>query len=80
MRRTLAPVGTVYGSGEEWSARSADGTALERGTLVTVVGHEGMTLIVAPAAAAQPGSGPAAPRGGRSAIAGGGGVGSEGKA
>ena len=46
MRRALVPDGTVYAAGEEWTARSADGAALERGTPVRVVGHDGLTLIV----------------------------------
>jgi membrane-bound serine protease (ClpP class) len=70
VRRTLAPVGTVYAVGEEWSARTVDATTLERGTLVRVVSHENMTLIVARAAVAQPGAGLAPPLGGRSAIGG----------
>jgi membrane-bound serine protease (ClpP class) len=72
VRRTLAPEGTVYTAGEEWSARTADGATLERGTLVEVVGHDGMTLVVAPlltnpAGAAIPrttADQPLAPRGG----------------
>jgi membrane-bound serine protease (ClpP class) len=46
VRRGLAPLGTVYASGEEWSARTVDGSALERGTAVRVVGQDGMVLIV----------------------------------
>jgi membrane-bound serine protease (ClpP class) len=53
VRRTLAPTGTVYAVGEEWSARSRDGRALERGTPVRVVGHDGIVLIVEP----EPGAG-----------------------
>jgi membrane-bound serine protease (ClpP class) len=55
VRRTLTPVGTIRAAGEDWSARSLDGSTLERGTLVVVVGYEGMTLVVAPSTAAQPG-------------------------
>jgi membrane-bound serine protease (ClpP class) len=77
VRRTMTPLGTLYAAGEEWSARSVDGATLERGTLVRVVGHEGMTLIVTPATAAQPGVAVAAPLGGRSAIGGGDRLGSE---
>jgi membrane-bound serine protease (ClpP class) len=62
VRRTLTPVGTIHAAGEDWSARSLDGTTLERGTLVVVVGHEGMTLVVAPSTAAQPSSAAATPR------------------
>jgi membrane-bound serine protease (ClpP class) len=46
VRSDLVPAGTVYAAGEEWSARSADGSVLERGTPVHVVGHDGLTLIV----------------------------------
>jgi membrane-bound serine protease (ClpP class) len=48
VRRALMPTGTVYAAGEEWTARSADGTAIERGTPVQVVGQEGLVLIVDP--------------------------------
>lgn len=48
VRVPLAPVGIVYAAGEEWTARSADGTALPAGTPVRVVGREGLTLIVEP--------------------------------
>ena len=34
VRRALIPTGTVYAAGEEWTARSADGRSLERGTPV----------------------------------------------
>jgi membrane-bound serine protease (ClpP class) len=76
VRRTLTPVGTIYAAGEEWSARSADGTTLERGTLVRIVGHDGMTLIVTPASSAQPAAG-APSLGGRSGIGGSDRLGSE---
>jgi membrane-bound serine protease (ClpP class) len=46
VRRTLDPDGTIYVMGEEWTARSADGSILDRGTPTRVVGHEGLTLIV----------------------------------
>jgi membrane-bound serine protease (ClpP class) len=48
VRRTLMPNGTVYAAGEEWSARSSDGRAIERGTPVRVVGQDGLILIVDP--------------------------------
>ena len=48
VRRALMPTGTVYAAGEEWTARSADGSAIERGTSVRVVGQEGLILIVDP--------------------------------
>jgi membrane-bound serine protease (ClpP class) len=75
VRRTMTPAGTIYAAGEEWSARSVDGTTLERGTLVRVVSHEGMTLIVIPAPSAQAAAG--APLGGRSGIGGSDRLGSE---
>jgi membrane-bound serine protease (ClpP class) len=46
VRRDLVPSGTVYASGEEWTARTADGGSLDRGTPVRIVGHDGLTLIV----------------------------------
>lgn len=42
----LAPVGTVHVGREEWSARTRDGSTLERGTKVKAVGQEGLILIV----------------------------------
>ena len=48
VRTPLAPVGVVYAAGEEWSARSGSGTAIEPGERVRVVGQEGLTLIVEP--------------------------------
>jgi membrane-bound serine protease (ClpP class) len=48
----LAPLGTVYVSGESWTARAADGSTLLRGTAVRVVRQEGLTLVVEPAVAA----------------------------
>jgi membrane-bound serine protease (ClpP class) len=48
VRRSLMPTGTVYAAGEEWTARSSDGSAIERGTPVRVVGQEGLVLIVDP--------------------------------
>jgi membrane-bound serine protease (ClpP class) len=48
VRKPLAPVGTVYASGEEWSARTRDGGTVATGSKVRVVGQEGLTLIVEP--------------------------------
>jgi membrane-bound serine protease (ClpP class) len=48
VRSPLEPVGSVYAAGEEWTARSADGRTLERGTPVRVLREEGLTLIVEP--------------------------------
>lgn len=49
VRRALLPSGTVYAAGEEWTARTADGSTLERGTPVRIRGREGLVLIVDPA-------------------------------
>ena len=51
VRAPLHPNGTIYAAGQEWSARVADepvgdAPAVPRGTAVTVVGQEGLTLIV----------------------------------
>jgi membrane-bound serine protease (ClpP class) len=58
VRSPLAPSGTVYAAGEEWSARIAGpasaSPAIPRGASVVVVGQQGLTLIVEPA-----GTGPA---------------------
>jgi membrane-bound serine protease (ClpP class) len=42
----LDPFGVVYAAGEEWTARSSDGSKIASGDKVTVVGQEGLTLIV----------------------------------
>jgi membrane-bound serine protease (ClpP class) len=52
VKRPLAPTGSVYAVGEEWTARTADGRTLERGAPVEVVGQEGLILIVRPLTAA----------------------------
>jgi membrane-bound serine protease (ClpP class) len=46
VRRPLAPVGSVYAGGEEWTARAANDETVGRGTQVRVVGQDGLTLIV----------------------------------
>lgn len=48
VRRPLEPLGSIHVAGEEWSARSADGRPLERGTEVRVVSTDGLTLVVEP--------------------------------
>ncbi|MGK2850756.1 MAG: NfeD family protein [Candidatus Limnocylindrales bacterium] len=48
VRSPLHPIGVVSASGEDWSARTADGTPLARGTPVRVVQQDGLTLIVEP--------------------------------
>ena len=49
VRMPLAPVGSVYAAGEEWSARTGDDSLVVRGTPVRVIREEGLTLIVEPA-------------------------------
>ncbi|MCI0584157.1 MAG: nodulation protein NfeD [Chloroflexi bacterium] len=48
VRAPLAPSGSVYVAGEEWSARTADERPLERGTAIRVIAVEGLTLVVEP--------------------------------
>lgn len=48
VRKAIEPLGSVYVAGEEWSARTADGRVLERGTPVRVITTEGLTVIVEP--------------------------------
>jgi membrane protein implicated in regulation of membrane protease activity len=48
VRRPLEPLGSIYAGGEEWSARSVDDRPLDRGTLVKVVGVDGLTALVEP--------------------------------
>ena len=48
VRRPLAPIGSVYAGGEEWTARSADERPIQRGAQVKIVGQEGLTLVVEP--------------------------------
>ena len=56
VRHPLAPVGSVYAAGEEWTARSVDGRPLERGAPVRIVAREGLVVIVEPAG--RPGGSP----------------------
>jgi membrane-bound ClpP family serine protease len=48
VRTGLLPVGVVYAAGEEWSARTEDGSGVGAGTAVRIVRQEGLTLIVEP--------------------------------
>ena len=48
VRRPLEPLGSIYATGEEWSARAADGRPIPRGTPVHVVGADGLTVVVEP--------------------------------
>ena len=42
----LIPTGAVYVDGKTWTARSAGGTVIAAGTMVTVLAMEGVKLIV----------------------------------
>ena len=48
VRRDLAPGGSVYVAGEEWSARTSGGELVPRGRFVRVIGQDGLVLIVEP--------------------------------
>jgi membrane-bound ClpP family serine protease len=54
VRSPLVPLGSVAAGGEEWTARSADGRPLGRGTPVRVVAVDGLTLTVEPDPSADP--------------------------
>ena len=54
VRNPLAPLGSVYAAGEEWSARTADERPLDRGTPVRIVRTEGLTVVVEPDSSALP--------------------------
>lgn len=56
VRAPLSPLGSVVAGGEEWTARTADGRSLERGTPVRVVKVEGLTLTVEPDASSSTGT------------------------
>lgn len=56
VRSPLSPLGSVLAGGEEWTAKSADGLPLERGTPVRVVKVEGLTLTVEPDASSSKGT------------------------
>ena len=56
VRSPLSPIGSVVAAGEEWSARTADGRSLERGTPVRVIKVEGLTLTVEPDASSSKGT------------------------
>jgi membrane-bound serine protease (ClpP class) len=48
VRRPIEPLGSVHIGGEEWTARSASDRPIERGTPVTVVAVDGLTVLVEP--------------------------------
>jgi membrane-bound serine protease (ClpP class) len=56
VRSPLSPIGSVVAGGEEWTARTADGASLERGTRVKVVKVDGLTLTVEPEASSSTGT------------------------
>jgi len=56
VRSPLAPLGSVLANGEEWSARTADGSSLDRGTRIRVTKVEGLTLTVEPDASSSKGT------------------------
>jgi membrane-bound serine protease (ClpP class) len=56
VRSPLRPIGSVLAGGEEWSAKTADGQALERGTPIRVVKVDGLTLTVEPEASSSKGT------------------------
>jgi membrane-bound serine protease (ClpP class) len=56
VRSPIAPFGSVFAGGEEWTARSADGTTLARGTPVRIVKVDGLTLTVEPDASSSKGT------------------------
>jgi membrane-bound serine protease (ClpP class) len=48
VRSPIAPLGSAYIAGEEWTARSADDQPIERGTPIKVVAVDGLTVLVEP--------------------------------
>jgi membrane-bound serine protease (ClpP class) len=56
VRSPLAPLGSVLANGEEWSARTASGQPLDRGTPIRVIKVEGLTLTVEPDASSSKGT------------------------
>ena len=56
VRSPLSPLGSVYAAGEEWTARTADGSTLERGTPVRIIKVDGLTLTVEPDASSSTGT------------------------
>jgi membrane-bound serine protease (ClpP class) len=56
VRAPLSPFGSVYAAGEEWTATTADGRSIERGTPVRITKVEGLTLTVEPDASSSKGT------------------------
>jgi membrane-bound serine protease (ClpP class) len=53
-RTEITRSGVVYAAGEEWTARSSNGSTIGSGEQVRVVGQDGLTLIVVASAADRP--------------------------
>lgn len=54
----LEPSGVIRAVGEQWSARSADGSVIPVGTAVRVTALDGLVLVVEPIAGASSGAAP----------------------
>ena len=48
VKTALAPAGVVSAVGEDWTARTRDGSSLAADTSVRVVGQDGLVLLVEP--------------------------------
>ncbi len=48
VRTSLLPLGVVYAGGEEWTARTEDGSPIGEGVPVRIKRQEGLTLVVEP--------------------------------
>ena len=48
VRTSLLPLGVVYAGGEEWTARTEDGSPIGEGASVRIKRQEGLTLVVEP--------------------------------
>jgi membrane-bound serine protease (ClpP class) len=48
VRASLLPLGVVYAGGEDWTARTEDGTAIPEGVPIRIKRQDGLTLIVEP--------------------------------
>jgi membrane-bound serine protease (ClpP class) len=48
VRTSLLPLGVVYAGGEDWSARTEDGSPIVEGAPVRIMRQDGLTLIVEP--------------------------------
>jgi membrane-bound serine protease (ClpP class) len=48
VRTSLLPLGVIYAAGEEWTARTEDGSPIGEGASVRIIRQDGLTLIVEP--------------------------------